>query len=109
MGVRPPTNGGDDDAGGIEFGIAALEPHLETADLSFPATRADVAAALGETAVAYDVHGNTVEVGEILEQVDQAEFSSEIDLLNALHPAFEEYRKRHGRGVIGQVRSLLPF
>ena len=109
MGVRPPSNGTDDDAEGIEFGIAAVEPHLRETSFSFPASSEDVVTELGAQQVSYDVHGNTVTLEEILEEVDQDRFENRQDLLNALHPVFEAYRTRHSSGVIQQVRSFLPF
>ncbi|WP_255168324.1 hypothetical protein [Natrononativus amylolyticus] len=109
MGVRPPSNGDDDEPDSIEFGIAAVDAHLRDSDLSFPASRTAVASTLGEKPVPYDVHGNDVALGEILEEVDREEFATRQELLNALHPHFEEYRKRHSGGVVQQLRSFLPF
>ena len=109
MGVRPPSNGDSEEPDSIEFGIAAIDAHLRNGDLSFPASRDEVSAALGGKRIPYDVHGNDVELDEILSEVDRSEFASRQELLNALHPQFEEYRKRHSGGVVAQFRSLLPF
>ncbi|WIV66957.1 hypothetical protein [Natrialbaceae archaeon AArc-T1-2] len=111
MGVRPPSNDDDDEPDSVEFGIAAVDATLRRSDLTFPATRDDVAAELGHERIPYDVHGNDVALGEILAEVDQDQdrFESRQQLLNALHPEFEEYRKNHSGGVVKQVRSLLPF
>ena len=109
MGVRPPTQGDDDEPDSIEFGIAAVDAHLRRVELSFPATDDDVAAALGHERVPYDVHGSDVSLGEILAEVDRERFESRQELLNALHPVFEEYRKNRSGGVVAQVRSLFPF
>lgn len=109
MGVRPPSGGDDDEPESIEFGIAAVDAHLKTADISFPATRDDVAAELGQEQIPYDVHGNDVALGEILAEVDTREFRSRQELLNELHEPFEEYRRNHSGGVFQQVRSMLPF
>ena len=108
MGVRPPSSG-DDEPESVEFGIAAVDARLKSADLSFPATRDDVAAELGHEQIPYDVHGNDVALGEILAEVDAAEFRSRQELLNELHEPFEEYRRRNSGGVFQQVRSMLPF
>ncbi|MFC4543286.1 hypothetical protein ACFO5R_15255 [Halosolutus amylolyticus] len=109
MGVRPPSSGDDDEPESVEFGIAAVDVRLKDADLTFPATRDDVAAELGHERIPYDVHGNDVALGEMLAEVDADEFRSRQELLNALHEPFEEYRRRHSGGVVQQVRSLLPF
>ncbi|MFD1562764.1 hypothetical protein ACFR99_04255 [Haloarchaeobius amylolyticus] len=109
MGVRPPSSGDDEEPDSIEFGIAAVDAHLKGADLSFPATKDDVRAELGHERIPYDVHGNDVALGEILEDVPTDRFDSRQELLNALHEPFEEYRRNRSGGVIGQVRSLLPF
>ncbi len=109
MGVRPPSNGDDDEPESVEFGIAAIDAHLRTADLSFPATKDDVAAELGHEQIPYDVHGNDVALGAMLEEVEMSEFRSRQELLNALHEPFEEYRREHSGGVFQQVRSMLPF
>lgn len=109
MGVRPPSNGNDDEPDSIEFGIAAVDARLKRADLSFPASNDEVAAHLGTEQIPYNVHGDTVALGEILAESGQDRFESRQELLNALHPAFEDYRKRHSNGVVQQVRSFLPF
>jgi len=109
MGVRPPSEGTDDEPDSIEFGIAAVDATLRDVDLSFPATRDDVAATLGHEHVPYDVNGNDVSIGEMLAEVDREEFRSRQELLNELHEPFEEYRRNNSGGVFQQVRSMLPF
>ncbi|WP_436344885.1 hypothetical protein [Natronorubrum sp. FCH18a] len=108
MGVRPPS-GGDDEPESVEFGIAAVDARLRHADLSFPASKDDVAAELGHEQIPYDVHGNTVALGEMLERVPTAEFRSRQELLNQLHEPFEEHRRNNSGGVFQQVRSMFPF
>ena len=109
MGVRPPSGGDDDEPESVEFGIAAVDARLRGSDLSFPATRDDVAAELGHEQIPYDVHGNTVALGEMLDEIPTAEFRSRQELLNQLHEPFEEYRRNNSGGVFQQVRSMLPF
>ena len=108
MGVRPPSNDNDEPES-IEFGIAAVDARLKRADLEFPASSEDVTAELGSARIPYDVHGNDVPLETALERVDRRRFESRQELLNALHPVFEEYRKRHSNSVVQQVRALLPF
>lgn len=107
MGVRPPQN--DDEPESIEFGIAAVDARLRRTELSFPASREDVDQELGSANVPYDVYGNTVELSTIVEGTGCEQFESRQELLNELHPVFEEYRKRHSGGIVAQFRSLLPF
>ncbi|SEW10944.1 hypothetical protein [Natrinema salifodinae] len=109
MGVRPPSSGDDEEPESIEFGIAAVDVRLKDADLSFPATKADVAAEIGHERIPYDVHGNDVALSQMLEEVPTNEFGSRQELLNELHGPFEEYRRNRSSGVVAQVRSLLPF
>ncbi|ELY95627.1 DUF5789 family protein [Natrialba taiwanensis] len=109
MGVRPPSNGDDDEPESIEFGIAAVDATLRSADLTFPATKDDVEAALGHERIPYDAHGNDVSLGEILAEVQTRKFDTRQELLNELHQPFEAYRREHSGGVFQQVRSMLPF
>lgn len=109
MGVRPPSSGGDDEPDSVEFGIAAVDVYLRNGDLSFPATKDEVAAALGHERIPYDAHGNDVALGEMLAETDQERFRSRQELLNALHDPFEEHRQQHSGGVVQQMRSMLPF
>lgn len=108
MGVRPPQNN-DDEPESIEFGIAAVDERLRRSELSFPASREEVDRELGDREIPYDVHGNTVPLAEALEETDCDSFRSRQELMNELHPVFEEYRIHRSSGVFAQVRSLLPF
>ncbi|MFB6092291.1 MAG: hypothetical protein ABEK02_04685 [Haloquadratum sp.] len=107
MAVRPPQQDGDE-PDSLEFGIAALSPHLSEADVSFPATSDEIVRALGDPAIPYDANGNTIALSTALEAVEQRRFDSKRDLLDALHPVFEQYRSSAG-GLFAQLRSLLPF
>lgn len=108
MGMRPPSDD-NEEPDSIEFGIAAVDARLKKSDLSFPASQDDVATALGSERVPYDIHGNTVPLKDVLEETRMDEFETRQELLNALHPHFEDYRTRHSASVVQQVRSLLPF
>lgn len=108
MGVRPPAD--DDDAPDvIEFGIAALEPKLEEADVDYPTDARSLRAKIGATEVPYDARGNTMQLADALDQVDAGTFDSQRELLNALHPVFERRRERGGSGILAQLRGLVPF
>ncbi|XVH31368.1 hypothetical protein ACNS7O_13370 [Haloferacaceae archaeon DSL9] len=108
MAARPPANNSSD-PDTIEFGIAALDARLDDADLDFPATADEVLAAVDQTAIPVDGSGNTVELETALSAVSTAEFDSETELLDLLHPVFENYRAKSSSGVFGRLRGLLPF
>jgi hypothetical protein len=108
MGVRPPSDD-TSEPDVIEFGIAALEPHLTEADLAFPADVGTLERQLGHVEVAYDASGNTITMGSVLEELDEQGFDTQRDLLNALHPVFEQKRAAAGRSLIAQLRGLVPF
>jgi len=108
MGVRPPA-GDDSEPDVIEFGIAALEPTLDEADIDYPTDASALQDDLGAVKVPYDASGSTLELGEALEDLQGTTFDSKRELLNALHPVFERKRERSGSGVLSQLRALVPF
>jgi len=107
MAVRPPQQGGDE-PDSLQFGIAALTPYLSEADLSFPATSDEIVRALGDPEIPFDANGNSVALSEALEVTGSSRFDTKRELLDALHPVFEEYRASSG-GIFSQLRALLPF
>jgi hypothetical protein len=107
MGVRPPQQDGSD-ADHIEFGIAALEPHIDER-IDYPATGQEVIDAVGDVQVPYDASGGTVALSEIVEAAPAATYESKRDLLDQLHPVFEEYRASASNSLVGRLRGLLPF
>jgi hypothetical protein len=108
MAVRPPQQGGDEPET-LTFGIAALDAYLTDADVLFPTTAQDLLQELNDPSIAYDASGNTVPLSEVLESVEEQKFENKTELLNALHPVFEEYRVTSSNGILAQLRSLLPF
>lgn len=107
MAVRPPS-GDADEPEAIEFGIAALDARIDEAQVDFPATEAEILAALDSTAIPYDASGNTIDLAEALDRVPTSEFESETALLDELYPVFEQ-RRRRGASFVERVRGLLPF
>jgi hypothetical protein len=108
MAARPPqqdTSSPDS----VEFGIAALVGHLDHAEMDFPATDEEVVRALGDPEVPYDAAGNTVALSEAMDSLPKRTFDSKSELLDLLHPVFEEYRVSTGGGLLGRLRSILPF
>ncbi|PSP79536.1 hypothetical protein BRC81_04815 [Halobacteriales archaeon QS_1_68_20] len=106
MAVRPPSND-DDKPDAVDFGIAAMDAHLEGADLTFPATADEIVQALGDPEVDYDPSGNAVALSTVLEHVDRDRFDSRQELLDVLHPEFESLRRSSG-GVVSWLKSLFP-
>ncbi|HKL30617.1 MAG TPA: hypothetical protein VJ898_15285 [Natrialbaceae archaeon] len=108
MGVRPPTND-TSEPDVIEFGIAAVDARLDERELSFPADRETVRAAFSGAAIPYNASGSTVAFETVLDAVDVETFEDEQELLNALHPVFEEYRASRTPSLLQRLRSLFPF
>ncbi|GAA0728346.1 hypothetical protein J2744_000426 [Halorubrum trapanicum] len=108
MAARPPGGGDTEEPEAIEFGIAALDARLDEAEVSFPATAAELRDALGDQAVPYDAQGRTIALSDALDRVPQEKFETETAFLNALYPVFDEAR-REERGVIASLRDALPF
>jgi hypothetical protein len=108
MAVRPPQDE-EEEPETLAFGIAALDARLDGADVDWPASDREVLEALGDPSIPYDASGNEVSLAEVLDRVPVREFDSETELLNTLHPVFEEYRENATRSVLGQIRALLPF
>jgi hypothetical protein len=108
MGVRPPQQD-DDEPDAIEFGIAALDARLSEVDVEYPASKSTIVDALGDSAIPYNATGNTVRVGDAIDRAERERFESEQDLLNALHPVFEEMRESASSSILLQLRSLVPF
>jgi hypothetical protein len=109
MGVRPPQQSDDDEPETVAFGIAALDAHLEDADLVFPKTQAELLAELGNPEIPYDAAGDTVSLERALENTHLQRFETRQELLNALHPVFEAKRERASNTVLGRLRLMLPF
>ncbi len=109
MSVRPPTDDIDDEPDTIAFGIAALDARLDGTDLVFPADAETVRATLGDESIPYNASGATMTVGEALDHVAVDRFENEQEFLNALHPVFEQAREQGQGGLLGRLRSLVPF
>jgi hypothetical protein len=102
----PPDDTSDPDV--IEFGIAALAARLDEAGVEYPTTSQQVCAAVDDTAIPVDSAGNTLELAEAFDRLPQDEFTSQSELLDMLHPVFEEQRKQAAQSVFGRLRALLP-
>jgi hypothetical protein len=109
MGVRPPPSDGGSTPDVVTFGIAALDAHLEEADLAYPVTEQELLERLGDPEIPYDAGGSTVRLSAVLSETHFTRFENEQELLNALHPVFEGYRESTGTGMLAQLRALLPF
>jgi len=109
MGVQPPANDLEEEPDVIEFGIAALDARLEELDVSFPSEAERLREEYGSVTVPIDAAGSEITLADALDGTDQREFDSEQDLLNALHPVFEERREKASRSVLARLRALVPF
>ena len=109
MGVRPPSNDTDDDPESIEFGIAALNARVDEMDVTFPVSVDSLDAEYGDMRVPVDPSGNDVRFGDVLAECPRERFESEQEMLNVLHPIFEQKREKIGGSLIGRLRSLVPF
>lgn len=107
MSARPPTTRTDEPES-IEFGIAAVDARLTARELSFPATSEEIKRELGTSSIPYDPHGNTVSLETALSETGRDRFESERELLNELHPVFEQYRSRRRSRLLSRIRSILP-
>jgi len=107
MGVRPPADDDLSEPDVIEFGIPALDARLE--DVSFPVTSEELRTEHGDIEIPYNATGNTITLREVLTEIGPTEFETEQELLNAAHPVFERMRARNPSGILGQLRSMLPF
>ncbi|MFC5973309.1 hypothetical protein ACFPYI_18420 [Halomarina salina] len=109
MRARPPTDDLDDEPDTVAFGIAALDARLDRSDLSFPADAATIRESVGDVSVPFDASGGTMTVGEALDEVSTTQFDNEQAFLNALHPVFETAREKNRAGIVGRLRSFVPF
>lgn len=107
MGVRPPADDDLSEPDVIEFGIPALDARLE--NVSFPTTSERLRSEHGDLEVPYNASGNTITLRDVLQEIDRDSFESEGELLNAAHPVFERMRAQNPSGLLGQLRSMLPF
>ena len=108
MAARPPGGGGSAEPEAIEFGIAVVDARIEEADVSFPATGAELLAAIDTHEIPYDAKGRTIGLADALDQVPQTQFENETELLDALYPVFDRKRQESG-GFLSDLRDALPF
>jgi len=109
MGVRPPQQNDGDAPETVAFGIAALDEHLERAEVVFPMTAEGVLDAVGDPRIPYDSAGHEMRLSEALGDVDRGRFETRQEFMNALHPVFEARREQAGDSLVGRIRTLLPF
>ncbi|WP_049903059.1 DUF5789 family protein [Halococcus agarilyticus] len=105
MAARPPQDDAEE-PDTLAFGIAALDDRLDRADLTFPADADETVRALGDPDVPYDPSGRSMALSAALERVERERFDSEDELLDALHPVFEERRQSGPTGLLDRLRSL---
>lgn len=108
MAVRPPGNDGETPET-IEFGIAALDARLEESDVEFPATQAEIVRELSAEEIPYNASGHTLDLTDALDRAGSDQFETKGELMNALHPIFEERRRHGGGSILERLRAALPF
>ncbi len=108
MAAKPPQNE-TSDPDVIEFGIASLAARLEETEIQYPVSGEQLVHQIDNTEIPIDGSGNTVALETALARVPKNEFTSESELLDVLHPVFEEYRQQAGTSFFGRLRALLPF
>jgi hypothetical protein len=109
MATRPPQDDIDDGPDTVAFGIAALDSSLDEEDITFPTDKETLRASLGDTEIPYDAAGHNMTFNEALDSVPKEQFEDERELLNALHPVFEERRETGGNSILSQIRSFIPL
>lgn len=109
MAVRPPQDDQDEELDTVAFGIAALDSRLDKADITFPTDSETLRAVLGDAEIPYNASGHTITVASALDRISDEHFETEQELLNTLHPVFEEQREAGGNGLLARIRSLIPF
>lgn len=105
MAARPPQDDAEE-PDSITFGIAALDGRFDSSDLTFPADQNTIVDALGDPEIPYDPSGQSIALSDALDHTRQEEFDTEDDLLDALHPVFEERRRSASTGLLGRLRAL---
>lgn len=108
MGVRPPA-GDTGEWKAVEFGIAALDPMVEEADLEFPADADEIVRSLDDPDVPVDPQGRSITLSVAIEETGEVRFDSRRGLLNAVHPVLESHRELVSGGWLAAVRSRLPL
>jgi hypothetical protein len=109
MGVRPPSDDIEDGPDVVEFGIAALDARVDEWAVEFPVDTETLASQYGDVTVPVDAAGTDLRLDDALAEVPQRRFETKRELLNTLHPVFEQRRENASRSILAQLRSLVPF
>ena len=106
--MRPPRNDSSE-PDTLEFGIAALNARIDESGAQFPATAEEVLESVQSTDIPYDGSGNTISLREVLEEVGKSEFDNQTELLNAVHPIFEDKRANAAPGFVERIRNVFSM
>lgn len=109
MAARPPPNDIDDEPDTGEFGIVALDGAIDRWEVSFPVTSEELSRKYGDQDVPVDPAGHEVALEDVLAEVPHDTFERKQELLNALHPVFEDKRERLSNSILGRLRAMVPF
>lgn len=108
MGVQPPSDDIGEEPDVVEFGIAALDAELPE-EFAFPVDAAELRRTHGDLAIPVDASGTEMALETALERCSTTTFDSRRELLNQLHPVFEDRREAVSNSVFARLRSLVPF
>ena len=103
--VPPPSDGDEPDT--VTFGIPALDERLRENEVTFPITADSPVSELDDPEIPCDPAGRSIRLSAAIDHADRHRFESRRDLLNALHPVFEDVRE--SSSVTGWLRRLLPI
>lgn len=109
MAARPPSNDIDDEPDTIEFGIVAVDAAVKEWGVSFPITNRELADNYGDKRIAVDPSGHEATLDAILSDCPCDQFGDKQELLNELHPVFEQRRERLSGSILGRLRAMAPF
>ncbi|MFC7072857.1 hypothetical protein ACFQJ7_13725 [Halovenus rubra] len=109
MAARPPQNDITDESDAGEFGIVAVDGAMDTWDISFPTSTDELARQYGDESIPVDPAGHEIAFETALTDCQKDRFEHKQELLNALHPIFEEKRERLSNSLFGRLKTLVPF
>ena len=90
----------------MTYGPDTVAELIEEDGMTYPLTVAQLERGHALTNVQIDKKGNTMMIGELLEDIDTNRFEDENDLRKSFEPAFEAERERRNVGILGKIKQL---
>lgn len=103
--VPPPSDGDEPET--VAFGIPALDDLLRKNEVTFPIAADTLVSTLDDPEIPCDPAGRSIRLSAAIDRADRHRFETRRDLLNALHPVFEDVRA--SVSLTGWLRRLLPI